>query len=281
MRLTFRTLLAAAVLAAGFSATGALADGLFAPSSAKAGPGWGDGPGVVRWRPTDIDVNYLMRGISEGVKGAGQSSTLSLNLFDDVTAPIEVWDTSVPGAPAERVLSGWVPNAENSLATIVVNGGEVRGKVWMNETLYRFRPQPGGGYAIAEVDTSRFPEAQDSPLPGERPASKAVSTARTEGEPIDVLVLWTNGAAKKFGKGYKDEVTLWVAEMNEMHRRSGATKSDDRMFRLVGTRIVTYKPMPNTKVDVERLAGKDDGYMDEIHKWRDEVAADRGRATPA
>ena len=269
-----RVVLAATILVAGFSMGDAAAQGLFAPSSAKSGPAIGDNsPGVVRWRPTDIDVGYLLGQISPGTKGAGQSSMITLNLFDDVVAPIEVWDTSVAGVQADRVLSGWVPQSENSLATLVVNQGRVTGKVWMNDTLYRFRPGVGGGYTIAEVDTGRFPEAADSPPPGQRSFGKALSSVRAEGEPIDLLLLFTRGAAKKSQK-LEDEVAVWMAEMNEIHRRSGATTSKESMFRLVGLRTIDYVETKKTATDVERLAGRDDGHMDGIHQLRDQLGAD-------
>jgi peptidyl-Asp metalloendopeptidase len=274
MSRSIRVVLAAALLVAGFSAGDAVAQGLFAPSAAKSGPAFGDGsPGVVRWRPTDIDVGYLMGQISSGAKAAGQSSTISLNLFDDVTASIEVWDTGVAGVQADRVLSGWVPRSENSLATIVVNQGQVTGKIWMDGALYRFRPGAGGGYTIAEVDPSRFPEAADSPPPGQRSSGKALSSARAEGEPIDVLLLFTKGAAKLSHK-LEDEVAVWMAEMNEIHRRSGAATSKVSMFRLVGFKTIGYVATKKTATDVNRLAGRGDGYMDHVHELRDQLGAD-------
>ena len=264
--------LAGIVMSAGLCVDNAAAQGLFAPSTAKSGPmGTDDSVGVVRSRPTDIDMGYLFGQASDAAKGGGQSTSMRLNFFDDVTADVELWDTAVAGSSAERVLSGWVPQSEDSLATIVVGNGQVRGKVWMDGALYRFRPEPGGGYAIAEVDTTRFPEAQDSPLPGERIGSKAISTARVEGEPIDLLVLFTERAAKKTAD-FKNETALWVAEMNEIHRRSGSAK--DNMFRLVGVRQVDYLETRQTKTDVERLAGKTDGFMDDVHKLRDQLGAD-------
>ncbi len=274
MSRSIRVVLAAAAVVAGLSMGDAAAQGLFAPSSAKSGPAAGDdSPGVVRWRSTDIDAGYLMGRISSGAKGAGQPSTIVLNLFDDVVASIEVWDTDVAGVRAGRVLSGRVRQSEDSLATLVVNQGRVTGKVWMDGALYRFRPGAGGGYTIAEIDTGRFPEAADSPPPGRRSFGKALSGARAEGEPVDLLVLFTEGAAAK-ANNLDDEVTLWMAEMNEIHRRSGSTTSTDALFRLVGLRAIDYVETKNTKTDVERLAGRDDGHMDHIHQLRDQLGAD-------
>ena len=267
-----RIILAAVVLLVGFSWGDAWAQGLFAPSSAKSGPAVGDNsPGVVRWRPTDIDVGYLMGQISTAAKGAGQSSKVTLNLFDDVVVPIEVWDTGVGGVRADRVLSGWVPQSENSLATLVVNQGRVSGKVWADGALYRFRPDAQGGYVVAEVDTSRFPQDEETPYP---PAARGVSKAPTggsaRGEPISLLVLFTRAAAKKAGN-VRDEVTLWVAEMNEIHRRSGS--ASDNMFRLVGIKTLDYRET-DIPSDVKRLVAMDDGFMDQVHALRDRLGAD-------
>jgi hypothetical protein len=72
----------------------AASQGLFAPSSARSDPSTGDdSPCVLRRRPTDIDVGHQMGRISPGTKGAGQSPMITLSLFDDVVALIEVWDT--------------------------------------------------------------------------------------------------------------------------------------------------------------------------------------------
>jgi peptidyl-Asp metalloendopeptidase len=271
MSRSIRVVLAAALLVAGFSMGDASAQGLFAPSSAKSGPAYGDGsPGVVRWRPTDIDVGYLMGQISSGAKAVGQSSTITLNLFDDVVASIEVWDTSVGGMRADRVLSGWAPQSENSLATIVVNQGRITGKVWMDGALYRFRPGAGGGYTIAEVDTSRFPVTEDAPYRGAKSGPKAPTSARAEGEPIDLLLFFTKGATTKTGS-IQDEATLWVAELNEIHRRSAS--ASDNMFRLVGVKTVDYV-VKDDFTSLKRLREKNDGHMDHIHGLRDSLGAD-------
>jgi peptidyl-Asp metalloendopeptidase len=252
-------------------ATQTSAQGLFTPSAAKAGPIDGDtSVGVVRSRSAQINFNYLNDQMSSGSKATDGSSNLTLNLFDDKSAAIQVWETNVAGSEVEKVLSGWSPGSENSLATIVINEGEISGKFWMENRLYRFRPQPGQGYVISEIDTSAFEVDDDTPedIGG---SAKLTSTKRAaKNEAIDLLVLFTIKASTQVSK-VKNTATLWVAEMNEVLRRSGS--ATDNMFNLVGVKVVDVEVnKPNT--DVYRLAGKDDGYLDGVHKLRDQLGAD-------
>ena len=90
---------------------------------------------------------------------------------------------------------------------------------------------------------------------------------------IDLAVFYTSAARENVG-GIAEIATaidLMVAETNMAYMNSGANQ---RINLVAAEEVVGYRETNNLATDVGRLRGTSDGYMDEIHAIRDEVAAD-------
>ena len=90
---------------------------------------------------------------------------------------------------------------------------------------------------------------------------------------IDVAVFYTSAARENVG-GVDEIATaidLMVAETNMAYMNSGANQ---RINLVAAEEVVGYRETNDLRTDVGRLRSKSDGYMDEIHDIRDEVAAD-------
>ena len=90
---------------------------------------------------------------------------------------------------------------------------------------------------------------------------------------IDVAVFYTSAARENTGG--TDEIAtaidLMVAETNMAYMNSGANQ---RINLVAAEEVVGYRETRDLVTDIGRLRSKSDGYMDEIHDIRDEVAAD-------
>ena len=90
---------------------------------------------------------------------------------------------------------------------------------------------------------------------------------------IDVAVFYTSAARENTGG--TDEIAtamdLMVAETNMAYRNSGANQ---RINLVAAEEVVGYRETNDLTIDIARLRSTSDGYMDEIHDIRDEVAAD-------
>jgi hypothetical protein len=99
--------------------------------------------------------------------------------------------------------------------------------------------------------------------------SAATGEARTR---IDVLVVYTPAVERQYG-GVAGVRALALASVN------GTNKSFDisripLIFRLVGVRKANYVESDDMREDLGRLTDPNDGFMDEVHDWRDRVGAD-------
>ena len=90
---------------------------------------------------------------------------------------------------------------------------------------------------------------------------------------IDVAVFYTSAARENTGG--TDEIAtaidLMVAETNMAYMNSGANQ---RINLVAAEEVVGYRETNDLAIDIFRLRLTSDGYMDEIHDIRDEVAAD-------
>ena len=90
---------------------------------------------------------------------------------------------------------------------------------------------------------------------------------------IDVAVFYTSAARENTGG--TDEIAtaidLMVAETNMAYMNSGANQ---RINLVAAEEVVGYRETNDLATDIFRLRSTSDGYMDEIHDIRDEVAAD-------
>lgn len=209
-----------------------------------------------------------------------ETRTIRLNLFDDLDLTAEhirtdhsvtggfVWVGRVAGRPETVTLS--VQDGVLAGSVELVGAGRV--------ILSR---QPGGAedlYLIREVHArAEEPNGPDTILPPKPvlpPASPDTSAEPCEedGSTIDVMVLFTT--AVRDARGGTDEVegliNQLIGEMNTANKDSEAPFT----WRLAAAREVPYPESGDLSVDLSNLQIPNNGLLDEIHGWRNDVRAD-------
>ena len=93
-----------------------------------------------------------------------------------------------------------------------------------------------------------------------------------DGSQIDVLVLYTTDAQEQQGgtDGIGALIDLWVADTNMAYEDSGVTQR----IALAHAQAVEYAQASTLEVDLRRLSSPTDGFLDEIHRLRNEYQAD-------
>jgi hypothetical protein len=93
-----------------------------------------------------------------------------------------------------------------------------------------------------------------------------------DGTIVDVMIVYTQGALDQAGSvaTLNNKIDLEADLMNEALARSGV----NYRVNIVATRLVENYVGVATNTDLGRLNNPSDGYMDEIHGWRDEYSAD-------
>lgn len=169
----------------------------------------------------------------------------------------------------------WTGTVDGQLASSVVlvvgDDGTTTGNISDGSgKLYQIRP----GQPIREVDQNQFPKEREPRVP-------PPTTARTmapldipyDEEPvIDILVAYTPAAEEAAGgeAAMRQLIELGIAETNQGYANSGIK----HRLRLAASGRVSYQETGSLDMDLDRITGTDDGYMDEVHPARDQVGAD-------
>ena len=261
----------------------------------------GDGrvpAGVLRSRRVAMDVailNERVLGFLErpGADPVQDQAPLLLNFFDDTTVVVLV-DAVEPAVLGNGyVVTGSVQGQPGSVVLVVHSDsddrvGAVSGSASTADGAFRVSTVGGGIYSIEEIDATvpwvddvlpGEPELADPPLPPSPDAGGAafslvdptVSAASSGVSEIDVLVLYTPAAAAQAGgeASMRAEIERLFGETNTAFRNSGVSA------RVSGwARAVSYVESQNTSTNLNRLQGRFDGHLDDVHSMRSDLGAD-------
>ncbi len=208
---------------------------------------------------------------------------LELPGLGTVTTAIRSGASSKRIDPRGQTWHGSLKHISDSDMTLVVLGGDVAASIRKGHTIYEIRPSAIGPQLI-EVDADRLPsdhhpipvrreeiaasEAEASPaVPGSTPA-----VANDNGLSIDVMVVYTTAAKDANGgqNGIEALINLGIFDANQAFTNSQI----NTQFNLVHTAEVSYQESGNYNTDLSRLKNTSDGFMDEVHAWRNTSKAD-------
>ena len=236
------------------------------------------GPGARRARLAGMAVDQLER-----VRQTGGGAVM-LNLFNDAAFPAEF--SGITETERGYSLAGRVVNDPGSAVVIVVNGDVLVGSVLSSRGTYSIESVGPGLFRVRQLDETTFlpPDPPGGPPdPPEfvpAPAPDLPSTRRDSGAVIDVLVVYTPAAealANRVASGsILAFIDLFVGLTNVAYEQSGVAQR----VNWVGYGRVDYREAPHVpgspgmETDLDRLTFPRDGWLDEVHTWRNQAAAD-------
>lgn len=233
---------------------------------------------------------------------SGERDGIELHLFPDVVVQAEKSYVELRGDESYSWFGRVQGDPESNVILSVVDG-KLAGMVMQDGKMFRINTLASGNYEITEVDQSSFPpehgaqeevlrplgltSAKLKPL-AERGASSqpAPEEAAPPNSPrkqyiffssvfekffkavysVNIGVVYTGAVA--FGGDFPNlaaEIQLAVDLTNQSFLASGIFLQ----LNLSATAMVSYSETGNTQTDLDRLIGKSDGYMDNIHATRD------------
>lgn len=185
---------------------------------------------------------------------------------------------------SSHIWTGKLKQAPDSDITLVVKNRLIAGSIRRGHMIYELKPAADGQHDLIEVDADALPSdhhpvfvpreelqaadsATGSPAPPSSPA-----TAADAGTSIDVLAVYTTSAKNANGgqDGIESLINLGIALANQALTNSQVATQ----FRLVHTAEVPYTESGSSNTDLSRLQLISDGFMDEVHGWRDTYKAD-------
>lgn len=164
--------------------------------------------------------------------------------------------------------------------TLIKSPRGISGTVTVDNRVYKLQPNKSLGHIFIELDPANQPSEH---APGYQPSSPSFSMseqllatqnyqtalATNAQSNISLLVLYTAAAAQK-SADINSLIDLAVVETNQGYQNSGVNAA----VSLAHVAQVNYTEAANSATDLNRLAAKNDGYMDEAHTLRDQYAAD-------
>ena len=208
---------------------------------------------------------------------AGEEPKIQISLVRDVrfTAVID----TVQHTQSGYGMSGNLEGTQFGTMSMVVNGDIVAGTVQSREALYEIRTLDDRKYSIEKVDTTqRRPHpAPVRAQPGDGTGQQAPGNG-DDGEPIDVMVLYTPRAEQGAGgrSRIETEIDNFFRETNKAYRDSGVKyqapsgEMKDHWIRLVNMEKIEYTESANDqREDLAHIA-----ESNEVRKLREKHKAD-------
>ncbi|MBA4421920.1 MAG: hypothetical protein C0390_02320 [Syntrophus sp. (in: bacteria)] len=227
---------------------------------------------IIRQRHVNINLGALMKA-DGSPKLDNKGLNLKLNLFDDVALTAVIDKTESVSAGSHSFI-GHVADIDESSVILAVYDGIMSGNITVPGAFYQVRYVGGGVHAVYQVDQSAFPP-ELPPIPvydtGSDSSRNSVPVKGDSAATIDVLVAYTPAAKNAAGgtAAMLSLIALAVTETNAGYSQSVVSQR----IRLVHQPEVSYTES-DWNTDLERLKGKTDGYMDNIHALRDQYGAD-------
>lgn len=227
-------------------------------------------PYVMRSRFVSVNLDLLIDAKGKA-RGADQLPQVSLNIFPDARFTGLVDKVEKSGATTSW--TGALSEVEGGYFYLVVSEGVFIAHVASPEGVYEISSVGEGVYQAIQIDQSVFTDDPPVEMPvGQIPAEADAPAKGDSGATIDIMVVYTSAALSGEGSlaALKARVALAVTETNTSYANAGVTTR----LRLVHMEQVTYTESGDIAVDVGRLAGTSDGYMDVVHSLRNTYGAD-------
>lgn len=232
-------------------------------------------PTDVRYRPVTINSEIL--GGRDGQPHLA-ARRFTLNLFEGV-------EYTAVQKQVQRNQSGslsWIGRLEgvpHSQVSLVLKDGILVGAVASPEGIYEIRYHSGATHLVYEINQAAFPDEHredehdhegdyEEVVAGDTPAFAPTD----DGSIIDVMVLYTPNARNGAGgtTAIENTIDMAIDWTNTSYENSQVL----HRLNLVHKAEVAYNDSGSLSTDLNRLRGTSDGYMDEIHAWRNTYRAD-------
>jgi hypothetical protein len=233
-------------------------------------------PQAVRYRFVEINPRVFQ----DGGLGIGDRVLFASFGAQVLAAVIDRIQTDVNGVLSFR---GRVEGTEGGWLMLSAADGCVLGALVVPEwgRKYAVNSIPAlGWHIVQDLDLEAARELDDGP-PLIPPAVDLRQADRSAGEgtgaaaadtTVDLMIVYTP-AARNWAVG-SGGINLVISEAVQWSQLAFDNSNTGIQLRLVYSGQVNYQESGNFYTDLNRLTGTTDGYMDEVHAWRNQVGAD-------
>lgn len=232
---------------------------------------------VIKYREIELNPEVITN------KGAHEKTKLVLNLFDQ-----EEWITTIDRVDVNVNQSISIRSRfdqyQYAYSIISTSEGKSLASIDIPEKnkyyIITSDPKTGKHYLL-DVDVKKmgFLESADMPLSSEMEqniidGARNRSTER-DNEPatIDVMIVYTQQSVDYANLNYGN-INNVIAQAMEKSQLVMDNSLTQMTMNLVYSALVSYTESGSSGTDLNRITSTNDGYMDEVHAWRDAFGAD-------
>src|SRR5215211_6549206 len=230
---------------------------------------------AVRSRTAGINFSVLSGPQGDVGSQSLEGSTVRMNMFDDVVYDVVI-DSIETSALGGTAWNGHIKGLFPSYAYMVYTEGIFAAHVASLAGVYEVQYAGDNVYMVSQLDQSLYPDdivlepvLPADALPGVEPDVNTQAITY-----IDVMVVYTSRAVTAVGgaSAMNARVDLALQETNQSYINSNV----NQRINLVYQGQVTYDEgaNPDFGITLDRITGKVDGHMDNIHALRDAYGAD-------
>ena len=210
-----------------------------------------------------------------GASSRRAAPVLTVNLFPDVRVPA-VLDRVEEAWGGGHVWVGHVATRPEEEVIFSVFEDALTGTVNYQDRLFQIHYRGGGVVTVTEADENRAPACAttDAHAVAKDPTPIPLGNAGRAASPdVDVMVVYTTKAKNANGgsTGMNSLINLGVTETNNGYSNS---QVEQRIVLVHSAELVGYVENGNFGTELDRLTRTGDGWIDEIHGWRDTYGAD-------
>ena len=242
---------------------------------------WRERPEVLR--SEKVELPGFMNGTPIGAK-------LLLPLPGGERVEVARWFES-RYASGQFSISGEIADGENGLFSMARSGDAISGVISSPSAAYQYRGTVGGSFVVAEIDRSALAEcsgcfepnpteeqlaaaserAGDTNITDQFPEGDIPEAAEGDTETIDILFVYTDDVARRFGgtSGAEADILSTIGLSNQRFQSSSA----DTRLRITSMREIEYEETGDAGEDLDALTYID-GVIDQVQDLRDVDGAD-------
>jgi peptidyl-Asp metalloendopeptidase len=230
---------------------------------------------AVRSRPVGINFNVLAGPQGDVGSQSLKGNIIRMNLFEDTVYDVVV-DSVEASASGGTAWNAHIDGLFPSYAYMVYTDGVFAAHVASPEGVYEVQYAAEDVYTVSELDHSLYPDdiVLEPALPKNALPPVELDVSVQAITYIDVMVVYTSRAVTAAGgaSAMNARVDLAVQETNQSYINSNV----NQRINLVYQGEITYneEANPDFSTTLNRLTGKADGFMDNVHSLRDTYNAD-------